>query len=452
MFSSFCAGGFPSVPPGPASDFAHGGAVTNVKQSDLYALKCRLLLEGIAVDEMDLGPWKERTEHLYHHDGGTGPTFSYPQELVLARGADHSVDTVVNVRFNAGSPWRLAMDDLGCATLSGPGLTAHAVDLVQRPAYYRRSLSTGALASSVVQHLGLDGLGVVPNNYCSYFADGDQCRFCEIEPSYTSARSYPTMRKPTPLIVEAVNLAMSEPMAKYLIMTAGNLRSNDRTAHYYCDILAGLDDGRCGRPYRYGSIMPPESPDLIAKLHSSGLDGVGFNLEFFEAQQFARLAPGKEKYGRERLVEALVIATESFGVGHVYTNMIFGIQTWQEPGKPVDFVAESQLCLQATDELLAQGVIPLFTLYHSTNTNSIGPVQLDVDAAIDFHVEYARRVHAAKILPPGRTGVVFNIATIANHVCNDALAVVREERFAATVVNSHGTTERHLEEMNGEAV
>jgi hypothetical protein len=402
-----------------------------MKKSDLYALKCRLLLDGLAVDDIGGGAWKERVEHLYQHDGGAGPSFSYPQELILAKGNNPSLDTVVNVRFNAGSPWRLTADELAGPSLSGPGLPGLAVGLVARPAYYQQALSTGAPLSTVVQHLGHDALGVVPNNYCSYFADGDQCRFCEIEPSYTAVGRYPTMRKPTAVIVEAVNLAMAEPTARHLIMTAGNLRSYDRTAEYYCDILEGLDDGRFRRLYRYGSIMPPDTPELIAKLHRCGLDGVGFNLEFFDPGQFARLAPGKEKFGRQRLIDSLVTATESFGVGHVFTNMIFGIQTWRERGQAIDFCAEKELCLEATEDLLARGIIPLFTLYHTSNKNDMGQVRIDVDAATDFHIEYARRVNAAKIIPPGRTGILFNVATIANSVCNDAIAAVREENSEA---------------------
>jgi hypothetical protein len=396
---------------------------------DLYELKCRLLLDGVAVDDLGRGRWKERVEHLYQHDGGSGPAFLYPQELILRRGNDPSLATSVNVRFNARSPWRLGKDEVGSHYLSGPGIQQLVVDLVPRPAYYDRRTESGADLSTIVQHLGVDALGVIPNNYCSYFADGDQCKFCEIEPSYRTVGSYPTMRKSTPTIVEAVNLAMAEPGIRHLIMTAGNLRSNNRTAEYYRDILDGLEDGRSARTYRYGSIMAPEDHDLIAVLHGAGMDGIGFNLEFFDPDQFVRLAPGKNKYGRDRLLDALVAATESFGVGHVYTNMVYGIQTWQERGRPIDFAAETAMCLEAVDDLLSRGVIPLFTLYHTSNKNQIGPVVMDADSVIEFNLEIARRVLAARILPPGRTGILFNVGTIGNSVYNDALAAVREERY-----------------------
>lgn len=399
---------------------------------DLFELKCRLLLDGIAVDDLGTGPWKERVEHLYQHDGGAGPAFLYPQELILHQGVDPSLATAVNVRFNARSPWRLSRDELGSAYLSGPGLSPLMVKLAPRPGYYGQRTASGVNLSTVVQHLGIDALGVIPNNYCSYFASGDQCRFCEIEPSYKEVGSYSTMRKPTSVVVEGVNLAMAEPGIRHLIMTAGNLRSNDRTADYYCDILSTLEQGRSARVYRYGSIMPPDDHNRIAALHRSGLDGVGFNLELFEPGQFARLAPGKHKYGRARLIDALVTASESFGVGHVYTNMVYGIQTWQERGRPIDFAAETARCLEAVDYLLSRGVIPLFTLYHTSNKNQIGPIAMDVDSVIEFNVEFARRVLAARILPPGRTGILFNVGTIGNSVYNDALAAVREEYFAAT--------------------
>jgi hypothetical protein len=324
--------------------------------------------------------------------------------------------------------------------LTGTDLGPIMVDAIRRPAYYDFGLADGSRLSSIVQHLGRDALGVVPNNYCSYFAENDQCRFCEIEPSFRAAGSYPRMRKPVQIIVDSLNLAFSEPTARYLIMTAGNLRRNDRTAEYYCSILRGLRDGAHGRVYRYASIMAPESFNQIDALRGAGLDGLGFNLEFYEPGQFARLAPGKAKYGRERLLAALEYAVGVFGRGHVFSNLIFGIQTWHRPGVDIDFDREIDMCLAATSGLLGRGVVPLFTLYHYSGKNEMGPVALRADAVIDFHLRYARLVSSSQILPAGRTGVLFNVGTIANHVCNDAVAAIRQQDLQTYLRTGDGRT------------
>lgn len=404
----------------------------------LFELKTRLLVEGITIDESDArrlpGHWKFRTEHLYQHDGGKTPQYAYPQELVLGRGADRSNDTVVNVRLNNGSPWRLVAEDEN-VMLVGPGIEM-AVELPPLPAYYNSRIASGVDTSTVVQHLGADALGVIPNNYCSYFKDGSECRFCEIEPSYREAGKFPTFRKSTNTIVVAVaEAARSEPGCKFLILTAGNLQRNDRTADYYCDILNGLRHQGTRSLYTYGSIMPPENLGRLSLMREAGLDAVAFNLEFYLHGQFELLAPGKNTFGRQRMMAALRRSVEVYGRGNVYTNFIYGIQTWRGAGIPIDWDEENAACLAAVEEMLLQDIVPLFTIYHTSGKNHIGDVELDASAAIAFHKELGRRCVNAGIANPVHTGLAFNVGTLGNTVYNDAFA---EAARKAAADRSHG--------------
>jgi hypothetical protein len=387
-------------------------------------LKARLLVEGIALGRLKVGAWKERIDHLYQHDGGHAAQQRYPQEVVLFRADVPERDTIVNVRHNPASGWKLssAAEDGAFVLEHRDGMTLH-VAAVARPRYYSRQLANGLPVSSVVQHLGRNALGVIPNNHCAYFADNSQCKFCEIEGAYRESVTFPQMRKSVDVITEAVALATEcDSTARHLLLTAGNLRKNDRTAEVYCNILASLRARGVRELYKYASIMAPETFNWIRRLRDAGLDGVAFNLEFHDPAQFEWLAPGKHTYGRDKLLRALEVAAEVLGRGHSFSNMVFGIQTWQEHGRRIDQDAEIKRCLAATVDLLARGVVPLFTLYHYSGKNSIGPVGLDLGAVVEFHSEYAARVKASGIVPPDRTGVVLDVSSIANHVCNDAFA------------------------------
>ncbi|MDX3225236.1 radical SAM protein [Streptomyces sp. ME19-01-6] len=394
---------------------------------ELLEIKTRLLINGVNAQINVPGTWKERTEHLYQHDSGEVPVFSYPQEIVLSPEAGVGQKTVVNVRYRRASPWKL-IDRGGQPTLTGPSIGEIPVALAPRPNFYSRKLGTGVVVSQVVQMLGLDALGVIPNNYCAYFAERDECRFCEIEPSYREVGSYPSMRKSVDVISEGLRAALADDDAKHLVITAGNLKKNDRTATVYGDILGrvGFDSSR--PVYRFGSLMAPESHERMEYMHRQGLDGVAYNLEFFREDQFTKLAPGKAKYGRKRLMEALEYARDTFGNGHVYTNLVYGVQSWEHSGKPIDFGKENAICLDAVEALLDAGILPLFTIYHTTGKNSMGRISIDEAAAIDFHREYGRLVAASGLVPSNRTGVLFNVSTISNHVYNDAFAAA----FAAS--------------------
>jgi hypothetical protein len=401
--------------------------------TSLFELKARLLVDGITIDANEArrlpGRWKFRTEHLYQHDGGKTPLYAYPQELVLGHGTDRSFDTVVNVRLHADSPWRLMVEGEH-VVLTGPD-TELTVELPPLPAYYDTRLVSGVAASTVVQHLGADALGVIPNNYCSYFKDGSECRFCEIEPSYREAGKFPTFRKSTDTIIAAVTEAAGSDLgSEFLILTAGNLQRNDRTADYYCDILNGLRDHGMRSLYTYGSIMPPEDLGRLSLMREAGLDAVAFNLEFHRRRQFELLAPGKNAFGWERMMTALRRSVEVYGRGNVYTNFIYGIQTWREAGIPIDWDEENAACLAAVDELLFQDVVPLFTIYHSSGKNHIGDVELNASAAIAFHKELGRRCMIVGIANPVHTGLAFNIGTLGNTVYNDAFAEATREAAA----------------------
>lgn len=401
---------------------------------DLLALKARLLIEGLHVDAPSLEAlpqrWKQRTEHLYQHDRGAVAPFSYPQEVVLARGSTRWHDTVVNVRLNQASPWSLAARD-GSVELRGPDVRRE-VDLVPYPRYYDDLLEDGTAMSSIVQHLGTDALGVIPNNFCSYFAEGEECRFCEIEPSFRQVGGFRRFRKPVELIVEGLTTAARlQDDAGILVLTAGNLRRNDRTAAYYADIIQRVRAGVTRPMYAYASIMPPEDPAYLEELHEAGFDAVAFNLEFHDLDQFQQLAPGKARFGRERLLERLAQSIDIFGRGHVYSNLVYGIQTW-EPGQDrVDWERENSVALEGAAALVERDVVPLFTVYHSSGKNHTGSITLDPAATVDFFSQLGGLCEDADIAYHGHTGLLFNTCTLTNTLYNDALAAERRRRGRA---------------------
>jgi hypothetical protein len=400
----------------------------------VLALKTRVLIDGVAVDARikEAGPYRERVEHLYRHDRGELVPFPYPQEIVLSMGrAIAGPDPVVaNIRSNPRSKLRLTARD-GLPFLDDIDGAARQVGLFPPPPFYARLLADGGPASRVAQMLGADLVGIVPNNHCHYFVNGAECVFCEIVPNYWRARTFRMIRKPQSLEVEALRLAVApENGVRCVVITPGNHARLDRTAELIGELARSIVDcpGR-DRLFVYGSQMAPETFDMIDRLEGWGFDGVGFNLEAWEPAAMRRIAPGKFAYGRERMLEALSRAVSVFGAGNVYSNLVYGVQSLDEEltAGSFDPRVERERCLEATVGLLALGVLPIFTIYHYSGHNRIGPIALDVDEAIRFHREYGRLVDRSDLVPATRTGVLFNLGSITNHVYNDALALARAE-------------------------
>ncbi len=397
-------------------------------------LKARLLIEGVKVEANieSLLPYRSRTEHLYRHDNGAhGFTPRYPQEIVLLDGVDPSCTVVCNIRYNQASSIVLYAEN-GTAILNVSGEKI-SVSLAPLPSYY--GLKQGSVSpSSVVQMMGMDLIGSVPFNSCSYFSSKTECIFCEIVSSYQKSREYPAARKKTQDIADCIALAINnDRCVRNVVITAGNFPVQNDMHDLFCEILHEVKrKASFSDIYIFGSLMSPEDFSFIDKMRAAGFSGVGYNLEGWHPELFDHIAPGKSLYGRDKMLDALSYASEIYGIGHAYSNLVFGIQSLGTSldASGYDSNREVDLCMEAVEGLLERSVIPLFTLYHTTGSNPIGPIKLSLDAVVDFHTKYAKRVYASKLLNKDRSGVLFNVSSISNHVYNDFLLL---ERARATV-------------------
>src|SRR5215510_7858158 len=155
-------------------------------------LKEDLLRTGIAFDEDAL------TENL---DGGVKPKsyfiFSFdqkpltelgaaalqrpPEELALTGGPHGLRRTIVSVRVNPSSPYRVARGEEGALRLSLEGRAIAEVGLPPMPEYYRHTLANGKTVmetAPTIQWGYLIYLTVL--RLCQYFGAKEECRFCDI--------------------------------------------------------------------------------------------------------------------------------------------------------------------------------------------------------------------------------------------------------------------------------
>ena len=141
----------------------------------------------------------------------------------------------------------------------------------------------------------------------------------------------------------------------------------------------------------------------------------------FDRKKFEKMAPGKNLIGYDMYLKKLKIAKSIFGAGNVYSNFVYGIQSLVENnGKSFNSKEENIISLKGVKFLLKEGIIPLYTIYHTNGTNEIGKINIVVEELIDFSLEYGKCVFNSGLVDKNKKGVIFDLGSISNHVYNDA--------------------------------
>lgn len=120
---------------------------------------------------------------------------------------------------------------------------------------------------------------------------------------------------------------------------------------------------------------------------------------------------------------------EAFGVGNVYTNFVYGIQSLDSSLNPLSYdpERENSLSLEAVKEMLAMKVIPAFTLYHYAGYNSIGKVELNPDATNSFFRQWGSLVSDSEIVPKDQEAVLFSPLSLSNTLFNDGFRLANNK-------------------------
>lgn len=393
-------------------------------------IKSALLTQGVVIDDsVSSSDKKPQVIGLYmHSDQHT--SFAPPQEIIIddLRDVLSKADGpfISNVRINQQSSWKLTQNGESLS-LEHEGIF-HPVSLPQKPSFYDAEISGGIKVSKVAQKLGIDTVGVVPNNSCTYFGSGTECRFCEIVPNYAVARTNSRAKKSIDHMAEAITLAVTkDPSMRYLFLTTGNDATYDETYNRYIELLQKIHPLMKERGITtFGVLMPPDNFSQIDRVHEAGLDTISFNLEVWDKNLFNIMTPGKASYGRDRMLEALDYGVDVFGKGNVLTNLIYGIQSYEfgNPRWKFNPKREEEILLDGIDQLLLRGILPTHTVYHTAGVNAIGPITLESEEMLDYHLKYARLAYDSGVVPVDRFGLFGGLGTVSNSLFNDAYATV----------------------------
>ena len=164
-------------------------------------------------------------------------------------------------------------------------------------------------------------------------------------------------------VQETVAAALSGGGVRHVYLVAGSMLDWEDEAARYLQLSRALRESCPDLPYlACGSGALPDH--ALRTLHQEGLvDGVCFNLEVFGKELFEEICPGKAwSVGYEAWLRSLEQAAKLWGLGHVYSAMVSGVELEPRYGG-LSVEDACRRCLQGAEELVGRGVLPIFSLY-----------------------------------------------------------------------------------------
>jgi hypothetical protein len=398
-------------------------------------LKEDLLRTGIAFapsalsDNLD-GSVKPKSYFIFSFDQqplaelGEAAVRRPPEEIALSGGPYALRRTIVSVRVNPGSPYRV----------EGPrlALEGHAVadvELPPMPAYYRHTLANGKTVmetAPTIQWGYLIYLTVL--RLCQYFGAKEECGFCDINHNWRqhrkAGRPY-TGIKPVEDVLEAlaiINAHDVELASHAYTLTGGSVTSKVdglEEADFYGRYAQAIEERFPGR--WIGKVVAQALPRAdVQRYKDYGISIYHPNYEVWDARLFSIICPGKQRYvGREEWHRRILDAAEVFGPRRVIPNFVAGI----ELAKPFGFETVDEAIastVEGLDFFMSRGVAPRFTTWCPEPTTPLGRDNPE-GAPLEYHVRlleaYREAIERHGLQPPpgyGKAGAgnaVFSVSS-----------------------------------------
>jgi len=391
-------------------------------------LKEDLLRTGIAFDDSALtdnldGEVKPKSYFIFSFDQkplaqlGEAAKRRPPEELALTGGPYRLRRTIVSVRVNPASPYRVSRNEAGELQLVLEGRAMADAGLPPMPEYYRHTLANGKTVmetAPTIQWGYLIYLTVL--RLCQYFGAKEECGFCDINHNWRQhkreGRPY-TGVKPVEDVLEALTIIDRYDTAKAskaYTLTGGSVTSTVdglAEADFYGRYAQAIEERF---PNRWiGKVVAQALPrEDVQRYKDYGITIYHPNYEVWDKRLFSLISPGKERYvGREEWHRRIFEAAEVFGARYVIPNFVAGV----EMAKPFGFDTVDEAIASTTEGLdyfMSRGITPRFTTWCPEPTTPLGRDNPD-GAPLEYHVRlleaYRDTVGKHGLKPPPGYGV-----------------------------------------------
>ncbi len=292
-----------------------------------------------------------------------------PEEIRFSGGAKNLQPTVVSVRLNPASAYRVETDE-GRLVLRGGAQLLASVELQKSPGYYQQTLSSGKPIADIAPTIEWGYLlYLTAFRLCQYFGVQEECQFCDINENYRqqkqSGRSY-TAVKSVDEILEALEvIASTDSDSKAYTVTGGSITGTldgKSEIDFYVRYPEAIEK-RWPRRWISKVVVQALPKDEVTRLHDAGVQVYHPNFEVWDKRLFETYCPGKSRYiGRDEWIRRILDAASVFGPDHVIPNFVAGVEMAPPEGfRSVDDAIASTA--EGLDFFMSHGISPRFTTW-----------------------------------------------------------------------------------------
>ena len=355
-----------------------------------------------------------------------------PEEVALVGGPRELRRTIISVRLDPESPYRVEVRD-GRLALAVDGDVVGDIRLEDTPSSYRRSLRSGKPVTEMAPTIEW-GYLVYLTVYrkCQYVGFKEECQFCDINENYRqqriAGRPYTTV-KSVEEILEALEIVAEEDVegrTQAYTVTGGSitrhLRGQDE-ASFYAAYPRAIE-GRFPRRWISKLVVQALPRDDLLRFRDAGVEIYHPNYEIWDRRLFPIICPGKEDHvGRSEWMRRIVAAADVFGPSCVIPNFVAGIELARPHGyeRVEDALASTG---EGLDYFMSRGITPRYTVWCPEPLSVLGTEQ--GPAPLEYHVgltDLWRRTHRRYGLPappgygpPGVGRAVFSVSAFMDAI------------------------------------
>ncbi len=342
-----------------------------------------------------------------------------PEEICLQGGPWNFQRTIVSVRLNPASPYRVEISEEGKLVLAVESGVEHdspkrtiltEVSYRPMPAYYHRKLSSGRPLHEVAPNIEWGYLlYLTVYRKCQYFGFEEECQFCDINENYrqqiAAGRPYQIVKTPEEIIEALEIIAETDKDARAYTVTGGAITSKLRgqtEADYYERYPLAIEK-RFPRRWISKLVVQALPLDDVKRFKDVGVQIYHPNYEIWDDRLFGILCAGKERYvGRSEWHRRILDAASVFGSDHVIPNFVAGIEM-SKPHGFVDVEAAITSTAEGLEFFMSKGIKPRFTTWCPEPLSVLGQTN-PLGAPLEYHVRLLETYHSIlrryKLTPP----------------------------------------------------